>query len=122
MREANPRQYDRTSDYGAATQSPPQNQIQPHDARPDHLEEYQMLLKERREREQRSQSSGVNQRSAQYMKAFNQNISLENGRPSCSLKQRERSAYDSRGGDPVTEYAYETRQNHEQRKPRWVAS
>lgn len=46
------------------------------------------------------------------MKAFNQNISLENGRPSCALKPRERSAFDSRGGDPVTEYAYETRENH----------
>jgi hypothetical protein len=81
-----------------------------------------MMQKERRERDQRSQSSGTNQRSAQYMKGFTQNQSLENGRPSCALKSRERSAFDSRGGDPVTEYAYETRDNHHQRKPRWVAT
>lgn len=37
------------------------------------------------------------------------------------MKSRERSAFDSRGCDPVTEYAYETRDNH-QRKPRWVAA
>lgn len=119
------RHIERTSDKGAIKYSSPM--LPEHKAlkefeQPDPVEEYRML-REKREREQRSHSSGgvnVSTRSAQYMKAYNTNGQLDSNRH-IPTKSRERSAFDSRGGDPATEYAYETRKVMDYpRQPRWT--
>ena len=42
------------------------------------------------------------------MKAYNQNIKIEKSLPQEGLKSRERSAFDGRGGDPASEYAFDS--------------